>query len=149
VRAGSTSTKLRSLLLGAAVCSLCSAVAAETVIVQVLEGKSGKPVPRGKTVHVIFFVAPIRHLLSLHTDENGKVEFETEGATDFKVSPVGYIPCGEPSGETMKDYSVAEIADEGVVTANNCGNAVSDPVPGRLIYYVKPGRLDPLKKYPD
>ncbi len=132
------------------VCLLNSIAVAQTVTVQFVNGRNGKPIGKGKAVHVIFFIAPIRHLLSLHTDEEGKVEFEIEGATDFKVSPVGYVACGELSGEAMKDYSVADVADAGLVTANNCGNTVSQPVPGRLIYFVKPGsRVDELKKYPD
>jgi hypothetical protein len=136
--------------LAVTACLFSSVAVAQTVIVQFVDGRNGKPIGKGKTVHVIFFIAPIRHLLSLHTDQDGKVEFEAEAATDFKVAPVGYTACGEPSGEAMKDYSIAEIMNAGLVTANNCGNAVSQPEPGRLIYFVKPGsHLEQLKKYLD
>jgi hypothetical protein len=125
------------IIMSACVCS--TALAAQTVLVQLVNGRSGKPVGKDKSVHVVFDTGQIRHLLNLHTDAQGIVEFDAQGAKEFKVAPVEYAPCDQPASAATKDYSVADITNDGLVTFNDCAQSSPQPVPGRLIYLVKPG----------
>jgi hypothetical protein len=117
--------------------------AAQSVIVQFVNGKSGKPIGPGKPIYVAFQSGPIRSILNLHTDDQGIVEFDVEGARTFRVAPIGYVPCGEQAVDApLKDYSVEDVVNDGLLTKNTCpgnnGVAFKDqPQPGRLVYFVK------------
>ncbi len=120
-----------------------SSLAAQSVTVQVLNGKNGKPVGPGKRVYVAFQGTVTRNILNLHTDDQGKVEFDVEGAKTFRVVPTEYATCGEQAFDApLKDYSVDEVLNDGLVTRNLCesnnGVAFDDrPQPGKLLYFVK------------
>ena len=124
-----------------------SALAAQTVVVQLVNGRNDKAVGKGEAVHVVFNTGAIRHLLNLHTNAQGEVEFDAQGATEFKVMPVEYAPCDQPSSAVQAVYSVAEVTNDGLVTFNDCAQLSRQPVPGRLIYFVKPdSRWERTKK---
>ncbi len=109
-----------------------------TVVVQFMNGRSGKPMAKFK-VYIGFDNLKARKPLVLTTDRQGKVEFETDGAKTFQVHPVALIPCGEqPKGAPYRDYSVSEILRAGLVTRNNCGRTKAEPLPGRLLYFARP-----------
>jgi len=75
--------------------SLNSKVTAQSVTVQFLNGRSGKPIKKEERVWVCFDCKTVRRILDFHTDKQGTVQFDADGAKTFQVSPVGYIPCGE------------------------------------------------------
>jgi hypothetical protein len=121
-----------------AACGLGSVVAAQSVTVQFVNGKNGKPVGNGKRIYVAFQNGPIRTILNLHTDNEGAVQFDVEGAKTFRVAPIGYVTCGEQAVDApLKDYSVDDVVNDGLVTRNNCGTFDSQPQPGRMLYFVK------------
>jgi hypothetical protein len=128
--------------------SLLARVAvAQSVVVQTLDGRSGKPVKKGTVIQVAFPDEAVHRLLGLHTDRLGEVEFDTEGAKDFQVGAVGYISCREGSSQAQPEkYSVEEVLQSGIVGPNHCGQAITQPQAGRLILYVKPeGLWDKVK----
>lgn len=112
--------------------------AAQSVSVQFLNGKSGKPIGEGKRIYVAFQSGPIRSILNLHTDYQGVVQFDVESAKTFRVAPFGYVTCGEQAFDApLKDYAVDDVVNDGLLTRNNCGTFDSQPQPGRLVYFVK------------
>lgn len=109
-----------------------------TVVVQFMNGRSGKPMVKVK-VYIGIDDAKERKTLDLTTDLQGRVEFEIEEAKTFQVHPVGLVACGEqPKGSRYRDYSIAEILRAGLVTRNDCGRANAEPLRGRLLYFARP-----------
>ena len=83
---------------------------AQSLKVQLLNGRTGKPITKGRRIWVYFSNSAGRQILDLHTDSQGVIQFETSGAKTFQVSPVGYIPCGEqPVGAPARDYPIDQI----------------------------------------
>jgi hypothetical protein len=112
---------------------------AQSMKVQLLNGRTGKPISKGRRIWVYFNNSAGRQILDLHTDSQGVIEFETRGAKTFQVSPVGYIPCGEqPVGAPARDYPIDEILENGLLTKDDCGHLNAEPLRGRLLYFVKP-----------
>jgi hypothetical protein len=129
----------RAGVIVAAVVILAEVAAAQTVVVQVLDGRSGKPVKKGTVIQIAFPDEAVHRLLGLHTDRHGEVEVDTEGAKDFQVGAVGYVSCREGSSVAQPEkYSVEEVIRIGAVGPNHCGQALDQPQSGRLILYVKP-----------
>jgi hypothetical protein len=121
-----------------AACALQTIAAAQSVSVQFINGKNDKPVGEGKPIHVVFQSGSIRTILNLHTDPEGVVQFDVQGAKTFRVAPLGYIPCGEQAVDApLKDYSVEDVEDDGLVTRNTCGISNRQSQPGRMLYFVK------------
>ena len=122
---------------------VATSLAAQPVTVQFLYGKNGKPVGAGKAVYVAFQGTVTRNILNLHTDDQGSVQFDVEGAKTFRVVPTGYATCGEQAVDApLKEYSVDEVLSDGLLTRNTCekNNDVSyddRPRPGKLLYFVK------------
>ena len=117
---------------------LGSAADAQSVTVQFLNGRNGKPIAKGVRIWAYFNNETGRHILDLHTDVQGEVQFDTNGAKTFQVSPVGYVPCGEqPVGSSPRDYAIDEILKTGLITRNNCGRINAEPLHGRLSYFVR------------
>jgi hypothetical protein len=112
---------------------------AQSVIVRVLDGRSGKPVKNGTTIQIAFPDETVHRMLRLHTDREGIVEFDAEGAQDLQVGAVGYVSCHEGQGDTTAEvFSVEQIVEDGLVGSNHCGPALAQPQPGRLVYFVRP-----------
>jgi len=112
---------------------------AQSVTVQFLKGRSGKPTRKGERVSVYFITENHRRFLDLRTDKQGTVQFDADGAETFEVTAVGYIACGEqPIGAPAHKYPVSEILKNGLLTQNNCGHLNSEPIRGRLLYFVRP-----------
>ena len=115
-----------------------SAAKAQSVTVQFLSGRNGRPVAKGVRIWAFFNNESGRHILDLHTDGQGQVEFDANGAKTFQVSPVGYIDCGErPVGSSPRDYAIDEILKAGLLTRNDCGHINAEPLRGRLLYFVR------------
>jgi len=135
------------------ICALGNAMAAQSVAVQFIDGHSGKPIGQDKRVYVAFQQGPIRTILNLHTDRDGLVSFDVEGAKTFRVAAYGYASCGEQAVDApLKEYPVDEVREDGLLTDNDCSGTLTRtrPTPGRLLYYVKrESRWDSFKKSPD
>jgi hypothetical protein len=129
---------LRQILPLALVVSIFNGIAlAQSVVVQILNGRNGKPVSKVR-VWVSFDDPRGKQPIDLKTDRQGEVQFETNGAKTFQVSPVGVVDCREQQFTAPIDYSVNEILKTGIVTRNDCGHSNPEPSHGRLIYIVRP-----------
>jgi hypothetical protein len=130
--------RLRQILLSALVLVTFNGMAlAQSVVVQILNGRNGKPISKIR-VWVGFDEKRGKEPLDLKTDRQGEVQFETNGAKTFQVSPVGVVPCREQQFTTPIDYSIEEILKKGIVTRNDCGQSNPEPSRGRLKYIVRP-----------
>jgi hypothetical protein len=110
---------------------------AQTVVVQIINGHSGKPMVKTR-VYVGFDDLKGRQPLDLTTNRDGEVQFESGGAHTFQVRVVGAVACGEqPVGSPWRSYSIAETLKIGLLTQNNCGHGNYEPLPGRLLYFVR------------
>jgi hypothetical protein len=109
---------------------------AQTVRVQLVNGRSGKPIAK---VHLQIQLADEKGPSpTLTTNRKGEIQFESRGVRTFRVYPVGQVDCGEQAvGAPKPTYSVAEALETGLRTQNNCGAYNPQPVPGRLIYIVR------------
>jgi hypothetical protein len=113
-------------------------MAAQTVVVQLLNGRNGKPIAKAR-VYIILGDPKDQQLQSIFTNAEGELQFEAGGAKTFQVRPVGEVSCGEqPIGVPIRDYSIDRIMDSGLVTKNDCGSQVLEPRRGRLLYIVRP-----------
>ena len=110
----------------------------QSVIVQLINGRNGKPMAKVR-VYIVLGDPTQRQLLDLTTSRQGVVQFDTNGARTFQVRPVGEVTCGEqPVGAPNVDYSVEQILKNGVLTQNECGHSNAEPLRGRLLYFVRP-----------
>jgi hypothetical protein len=115
-----------------------SAAWCQTVVVQIMNGRSGKPAPKVR-VYIGFDDLKSRQSLDLTTNRQGVIQFETDGAKTFQVHPVGEVACGEqPVGAPSRDYSIEDILKAGILTQNNCGHSTAEARRGRLVYFVRP-----------
>jgi hypothetical protein len=115
------------------------ATTGQSVRVQFVNGRSGKPIGKGGRIWVYFNNKTGRHIFDLRTDQEGEIQFEADGAETFQVSSVGYVACGEqPVGSPPRDYSIDEVLKTGLLTENDCGRLNTEPLRGRLLYFVRP-----------
>ena len=130
--------RLRQILPLALVLGIFHGVAiAQSVVVQILNGRNGKPISKIR-VWVSFDDERGKQLLDLKTDRQGEVQFETNGSKTFQLSPVGVVPCREQQLTSQVDYSTEEILKEGIITRNDCSQSSPAPLRGRLIYIARP-----------
>jgi len=119
------------------VCALSGAACCQTVTVQIINGRNGKPISKVR-VYIAFDDLKSRAPLDLNTNQQGIIQFETNGAKTFQVHPVGEVTCGEqPIGTPHRNYSIEEILKNGILTQNNCGNPTVEAPRGRLVYFVR------------
>jgi hypothetical protein len=138
---------------------------AQTVEIELVNGRSGRPVP-DKCVNV--WVGKERKAaMAIPTDKDGVAslrltdkdsEINTrrpwKGCGDFGViNPVvkyddslrinaGYVLCQlrkpDYSWLATRDFSAKQVVQQGIVTANTCGAATASPKSGEVILFVRP-----------
>ena len=69
----------------------CATASGQSVAVQLLNGKTKKPL-KGYKVYILLGDPRAQHRLDLRTDHEGKVMFDTGGEDTFQVRPVGTVP---------------------------------------------------------
>jgi hypothetical protein len=109
---------------------------AQTVVVQFLDGRNGKPVTKAR-VYIGLDSGKRGEPLDLRPNSRGEVEFDIGSAKTFQVTAVGEVPCHE-EGVAVFDYSIEQVRRTGIVTSNNCGRMKVEPASGRLTYFVRP-----------
>jgi hypothetical protein len=118
--------------------SSASARHSQTITVQFVNGRSGKPLARIK-VYIGFGNPKTAQPIVLVTDRRGELRFSPGRAETFQVHPVALVACGEqPKGAPYRNYSAATVLRTGIVTPNSCGPARAERVPGRLVYFARP-----------
>jgi hypothetical protein len=114
---------------------VCGIASSQTVTVQLVNGRNGKPLANVK-VQIGFDDLKGRQPLILNSNRNGEVQFETDGSKTYEVHPVGLVACGEqPIGVPFRQYSITDTLKTGLLTQNNCGRINSEPFRGRLLYF--------------
>ena len=115
------------------------------IIVQVLDGRNGKPFAEQ---HVLVFVGMSSDAVKTHaqhtnvtTDKNGIGTLTIHPAETqwLQVFMDGRIPCFPKPNQSS--VSVSDIMSKGLVTPNNCSALVREPVPGRFIVFARPARF--------
>lgn len=119
-------------------CMWSGAASAQTVIVKLLNGKSGKPISRIR-VYIVLGDPKDQKLFDPKTDQQGKVQFEAKDLKTFQLRAIGTVTCGEqPIGAPGRDYPTDEVLKTGIVTANDCGSRKFEPIHGQLTYIARP-----------
>lgn len=127
------------LLTMALICLSSGAVAAQLITVQLLDGKSGKPIAKAR-VDISLGDDKASHVLELTTNSQGEVQFEASGAQTFEVHQIGFASCDEqPPGSKPRDYMVEKIIEAGLVSANRCGRIRGERKKGLLLFFVRHG----------
>lgn len=115
-----------------------NAALAQKVTVQIIDGRSGKPMSKIR-VYIAFDAPNPQQTLDLRTNRQGEVQFEAAPeAKTFQVHAVGVVLCGEqPIGAPWRNYPIDEIMKSGLLTQNNCGLGNYEPLRGRLSYFAR------------
>lgn len=111
---------------------------AQKITVQLLNGRTGKPMKRVK-VYINLNNSDASREIGLSTDSSGEAIFDAHGEKTFHITPIGSVSCGaQPIGAHAPEYSVAEILRSGIVSPNTCSGKNAEPLRGHLIYFVVP-----------
>jgi hypothetical protein len=103
-----------------------------TVTIQLLDGRNGKPMNKARFV-ILFPDEKGRPGLVLPTNQKGEVQFDAQGSETIIVTPVSTVSCGaQVPGGPKPSFSVAEIANHGIITKNTCGDLHIEPQRGRI-----------------
>ena len=117
----------------------CNVALAQSITLQLLNGKNGKPITKVK-VYISFPGDRVRKAIELTTDHRGKVQFDACGSKIFQVHQIGYATCDEqPVGSQPRAYPVDKIFETSQVSANDCGSTRVQSEPGRLVFFVRHG----------
>jgi hypothetical protein len=126
-----------TLLLSAAVILPSAIASGQPVAVQLLNGKTRKPL-KGYRVYILLGDPRAQNRLHLKTDRDGKIRFEAGSEDTFQVRPVGTVVCTKPaSSPTDINFSVAEVIAHGVVTPNDCGSFNPEPLRGQVTFLTR------------
>jgi hypothetical protein len=122
-----------------AIWPFCNVAPAQSITLQLLNGKNGKPITKVK-VYISFSGDQARKAIELATDHRGEVQFDAGASKTFQVHQVGYATCDEqPVGSQPRAYLVDKVLETGQVSANDCGSTRLQPEPGRLVFFVRHG----------
>lgn len=80
--------------------------------------------------------------VAMPTDKNGSIDVTTGTASIIRILSNMYADC-RPRGELYKNYSLAQIRDNGITTGNLCSDARPQPKPGELILFEVPRTFIP------
>jgi len=126
-----------TFLMFLAHCVPTNAAPPKLVVVQLLNGRNGKPLANVR-VYVSFDDHKGRKSLDLISNGRGEIEFDASGAGTFQVHPIALVPCGEQYiGNPDRNYAIDEVLGPGILTKNDCGHLESEPLRGRLLYFAR------------
>jgi len=111
-----------------------------TIIVQVLNGKTGKPI-KGEAPNI--WIGNVKDPVNPRTDSKGEIALEIGQAQPAEIRVMGnyYMDCRRRENQELMmnvRYSLTEIIAKGVVSENGCGQSRTNPIPGKLILYMRP-----------
>jgi hypothetical protein len=139
---------LVGVMVGMGPISMCSD---GQIVIQVVDGRNGKPIPRE---HVLVFqgatAEDIRALNShadLQTDANGValLTIEDPSISLILVSVDWHIVCEEKPN--TKTYSIEEIKRTGLSTQNKCGLLVRKNEPDHFVVFARPAHFWEKMRY--
>ena len=129
-----------------ACCLLCAAqqhrpsvAEGDTLIIRLLNGKTGKPV-KNSVINVWLEDTQVA-ALNPTTDSNGEIHLRTANAQrkTLRFLPGNSVDCRYQKGQLFEPvkFPIQEILSHGVVAPNLCGNATATPSPGLLVIFVR------------
>jgi hypothetical protein len=125
------------LLVLASVILPCARASGQPIAVQLLNGKTRKPL-KGYRVYILLGDPRAQNRLDLKTDHEGKVHFEASSENTFQVRPVGTVACTKPTAASEDiNFNVAEVIAHGVVTPNECGSFDPEPMRGQVTFLTR------------
>jgi hypothetical protein len=111
----------------------------DTLIIRLLNGKTGKPV-KNSVINVWLEDAQIA-ALNPTTDSNGEIHLRIADAQSrtLRFLPGDSVDCRYKKGQLFEPvkFPIQEILSHGVVAPNLCGNATAKPTPGVLVIFVR------------
>ena len=126
-------------LLSAAQQQAPSVLAGDTIIIRLLNGKTGKPAKN--SVINVWFEDPQKAPLNPTTDPNGEIHLRIADAQSktLRFLPGDSVDCRYKKGQLFEPvkFSTQEILSHGVVAPNLCGKATAQPTPGVLVIFVR------------
>jgi len=105
-----------------------------------LNGKNGKPI---KDERPNIWLGNAKDDILQWTDSKGEILLEIDQAQPREIRVRGnfYVNCRQRGNQLTAinvRYSLDEIVSKGVVTENDCGKSHVDPIPGKLVLYLRP-----------
>lgn len=109
----------------------------QQVVVQVINGKTNKPISKAK-LFISFPDEPKRQSIQLFTNQNGETAFSLDGAQRFEVHPIALASCGQqPAGTSQPSFLASDVLGSGILTKNDCGQSGREPIRGKIVYFVR------------
>ena len=113
----------------------------DTIHVQVLNGRSGKPVKRAHVTVDVYPKAKYETPVPFTADLGGSFSLLVDHAGEISTRTQAHPACEHLSRAARKQpptpFPVAEIMSTGTVSPNTCGRRSAAPRPGTLILYVR------------
>jgi hypothetical protein len=110
-------------------------MSAQTLRIQILNGKTGKPISNNRVVLMGESDSKgISELGTFFTDADGVL---TASQTDPQTRSVIVYPEWHQPCSKNRNFSVADIASKGVVSENSCKKLERTASPGTLILFVR------------
>lgn len=115
------------------------------IMVQVLDGRNGKPLA---DQHVLVFTGPSSDAVKTHAQHTG-VTTDKDGMGTLTIYPAethwlqvfadGRIPCFPNPNQAS--FSVSDIMSKGLVTPNDCSAQVHESSPGHFVIFARPAHF--------
>ena len=129
----------KAILIAVLIVGAALSAAADPVRIRVVDGRNGKVV---KNERVQVWVGESRGAMSLSPRPDGSAEFDAPRGTSIRIATNLYVDCRPfKKGTPRPLYSVDEILEQGVVTANTCGGSSPAKKPGEVVFQVRPLRF--------
>ena len=115
------------------------------IVIQVLDGKNGKPIANE---HLVIFTAASAEEIKQHknhlearTDAKGiaTLALDTRASSQIQVWVDWHVLCQE--GPNSNSYSVEDILKGGLTTPNNCGTVEQPVAPNHFVVFARSERL--------
>ena len=110
-----------------------------TIIIRLLNGKTGKPA-KNSVINVWLEDAQIA-ASNPTTDSNGEIHLRIADAQwkTLRFLPGDSVDCRYKKGQLFEPvkFPIQEIFSHGVVAPNLCGKATAKPTPGVLVIFVR------------
>lgn len=115
------------------------------IMVQILDGRNGKPLA---DQHVLVFAGPSSDAVKTHAQHTGLTP-DKDGMGTLTIYPAetqwlqvfadGRIPCFPKPNQSS--FSVSDIMSKGLVTPNDCSAQVREPSPGHFVIFARPAHF--------
>ena len=114
----------------------------QTIHVHVLNGRSGKPIPRAHATVNVFPLSSYETPTNFTADRHGDFPMLVLTTAEISTAVMQHLPCQRLTRAERKQpparYPVEQILTTGVLSPDTCGKPAQTPQPGVLTLYVRP-----------